>query len=254
MNSSRDEKSSNTRSEIKKTGNSVIERINDYVICSTLSIHEFIENNMNGIVPADYRTAAGIELTACKPALEYCTIKEIDRVAKARSLKRQIEWLCGRIVLKDLLCSEIYPGSDYKNIVIDYNTSGRPYIQGHQDAGISLSHSGDVAMAVFNTAPGRRIGIDVEKTAGIDMASVLSVAFSPEECAYYKDLPAENFIEAFTMKEAYLKVTGQGFHETITRVSVKEHKIIFNGKPVENLGVINRSYRNEYIVSIIYEL
>ena len=109
-------------------------------------------------------------------------------------------------------------------------------------------------MAAIHTVPGRRIGIDLEKSGGIDIDSVLSVAFSPEERGLYKNRPVQEIISVFTMKEAYLKITGRGFHEVITKVTVKHDKIFYEGKEVSGLGSVTFPCKNEYITSIIYDI
>ncbi|HOP64867.1 MAG TPA: 4'-phosphopantetheinyl transferase superfamily protein [Spirochaetota bacterium] len=232
---------------------STIEKISGTVYLSSLRIPDFIESAMEGIVPGDYRTARGIDLNVFQPARKYCTDEELARVAKARSLKRQVEWLCGRVALKELLKSVKFPELDLRDIKIVYNESGKPYLCGHGNTGISISHSGDFAMAALHTVPGKKIGIDIEKYSGTDLEAVMSVAFTPEERAEYKDRPAKDIITVFTLKEAYLKIRGQGFHETITRVSVKENRIFFDNAEVKGITTEIRKIDREYILSIIYE-
>jgi len=189
---------------------------------------------MKGIVPSDYRTSPGIDLTSCRAAAEYISTGEIEKVANSRSLKRQVEWLCGRIALKELIKSVKYPDLSFKDIIIIYNSSGKPYISGFEETGISVSHSGDLAMAALHLVPGRTLGIDVERTSGTDPDAILSVAFTPEERLEYSGSAPDKIIEIFTLKEAYLKLAGLGFHEVITRVSVRENVICFDGNSERN--------------------
>lgn len=232
---------------------SIIEKISDTVYLSTLNIPGFIQSEMRELVPADYRTSPGIDLNMCKPAVEYCSAEEIARVAGARSLKRQIEWLCGRIALKELLQCIKFPEAGFNEIVVTYNSSGKPCVSGYEDTGISVSHSGDLAMAALHIVPGKKLGIDVERTVGTDAGAVMSVAFTPEERLKYRDRPLDEIIAVFTLKEAYLKLAGRGFHEVITRVSVKENKIYFDGTPVVGIQTVLRDYPGGYKLSVIYE-
>ncbi len=208
---------------------------------------------MQGLVPQYYRTSSGIDLTACRVAVDYTSMGEMARVADAKSLKRQIEWLCGRIALKELLQSVKYPELSFKDILIKYDSSGKPSVSGDEETGISVSHSGDLAMAALHLVPGKKLGIDVERSSGADPHAILSVAFTPEERREYTGRPIEEIIGVFTLKEAYLKLAGSGFHEVITRVSVKENKIYFDGIPVDEIHSNTRDLPGGYKLSIIYE-
>ncbi len=230
-----------------------IEKLNSSVYISVLCITDFIESEMKGIVPENYLTGRGIDLSAFLPAMEYCTADEISRVAGARSLKRQIEWLCGRIALKELLYAKKFPGKDFRDIIIGYDESGKPVVSQHEDTGISLTHSGDFAIAALHLTPGKKTGIDLEKSSGIDLQAVMSVAFTPEERTEFKNRPAKDIITVFTFKEAFLKITGKGFHETINRVTVDGNRILFDKTEVQGITAETRSFGSEYILSIIYE-
>lgn len=242
-----------SRQSSGKTVHPAIEKINDYIYYASLSIPDYIERSMKEYIPSDFRTARAINFAECEPVLRFCTAAELERVAAARSLKRQVEWLCGRVILKNLLRSVMFPGLNFHDIVVGYDVSGKPCIKGHKNISVSVTHSGDVAMAALHVVPGKRIGIDVERTGGIDVDAVLSVAFSPEERDIYNKKSVKEIISAFTMKEAYLKVTGQGFHEVITRVAVKTGNIFYNGLEVKELGAVTKDYNEEYVFSIIFE-
>ena len=94
--------------------------------------------------------------------------------------------------------------------------SGKPHLDpadGGPDLRFSLSHSrGMVACAV---APALDIGVDVE--APIPIADALSIArshFSPSEAdalgSMEEEVRSQAFLNLWTLKEAYLKATGQG--------------------------------------------
>jgi len=232
---------------------SKIEKINDKIYIASLNIPEFTNSEMKGLVPEDYRISAGIDLAPCRAAVKYTSGAELEKVANAGSLKRQIEWLCGRIALKELLRSVKYPELDYRDILIMYSPKGKPVVSGDEDTGISVSHSGELAMAAVHLVPGKKIGIDIERTRGRDAGAIISVAFAAEEKLEHKGKPDDKIIEIFTLKEAYLKLAGSGFNEIITRVSVRENEIYFDGIPVAGIRTAVCDYSPGYKLALIFE-
>ncbi|MCP3804701.1 4'-phosphopantetheinyl transferase superfamily protein [Allokutzneria sp. A3M-2-11 16] len=88
--------------------------------------------------------------------------------------------------------------------------SGRPRVEGGPD--FNLSHSGDLAALAVSWD--RRVGVDVEQHRELDHLGMAARVLRPSEHAAIAALPADRQAEAFfrywTVKEAYVKVTGQG--------------------------------------------
>ena len=90
--------------------------------------------------------------------------------------------------------------------------NGKPVFTDHPELCFSLSHSGTIAMAALSV---HDLGCDIEKIKEIDMA-VAKRFFAPGE---YAALLAqlsdgerkELFFRIWTLKESFLKATGQGF-------------------------------------------
>ena len=77
----------------------------------------------------------------------------------------------------------------------------------------NLSHSNGLALLAI--ALKNRIGIDLEhREPGRDLAQIATRSFSPTEAAAFFSLPEDQRTDAFyacwTLKEAYLKATGDG--------------------------------------------
>ena len=103
---------------------------------------------------------------------------------------------------------------------------GKPEVQ---PAGTSTplffnaSHSGEIAVcAITSACP---IGVDVEHT--LEISNIQNIArrfFLPRETQTLMALPAESRLLAFyacwTRKEAFLKATGEGIAESLTKVEV----------------------------------
>lgn len=88
-----------------------------------------------------------------------------------------------------------------------YSSGGKPYISGHPEIQFNLSHTkGILACAVSD----RPVGIDVEGIRPV-LPSVLR-KMTERERAYIlsADDQAEAFMRVWTMKEACIKMTGQG--------------------------------------------
>lgn len=94
---------------------------------------------------------------------------------------------------------------------IAYGGNRKPYLAGHPDIHFNLSHSGTMAMAAFSD---HEIGCDVERVRKIGMG-VAERFFCPEERSMLAAAGSENerlelFFRIWTMKESYMKITGEG--------------------------------------------
>lgn len=82
---------------------------------------------------------------------------------------------------------------------------------GHPQVRFNLAHADRLAMVAV--AVDREVGIDVERIDAV-AGPVAELAFSPDEVAALRTLPAEEQAEAFargwTRKEAYAKARGDG--------------------------------------------
>lgn len=94
---------------------------------------------------------------------------------------------------------------------------GKPRLASPERLTFNLSHTrGLVACAIGHGADnGPDIGIDVESVnEAIDIEAIAQHNFSPREVAQLMALPAhqraERFIDFWTLKEAYVKATGNG--------------------------------------------
>jgi 4'-phosphopantetheinyl transferase len=75
----------------------------------------------------------------------------------------------------------------------------------------SVSHSGDLGLLAF--AVNGQVGVDVERVRErADLHGIAARFFSPAECDALRDAldPTTAFLTIWTLKEAYLKATGEG--------------------------------------------
>lgn len=102
-------------------------------------------------------------------------------------------------------------GEDNADITIEKGEFGKPYVEDYPEFKYNISHSCDYVAIVYGKED---VGIDVEQVREKDL-KIAKRCFHEDEFAYIiKDEYGqdERFFEIWTMKEAYLKYTGQGIN------------------------------------------
>ena len=102
-------------------------------------------------------------------------------------------------------------GINEQEAVFAYGENGKPYLPDHPDVHFNLSHSGEMAVAVFaDTA----VGCDIERIGAADLP--LAAKFFPErEYRYLAGFPegqqqAVAFYRLWTLKESFVEAVGTG--------------------------------------------
>lgn len=136
---------------------------------------------------------------------EYQTMP-LSRREKIDRLKSQSDKclsLGAGVLLKEALQKEGIEDYD-----VLYTKKGKPYLPGHDDIKISLSHSHEMVMCVISD---NNVGCDIELIKPINL-NIAKRFFSEEE--YNEIIESDNKEQAFcrlwTLKESFLKVTGEG--------------------------------------------
>lgn len=121
-----------------------------------------------------------------------------------------------------------------RDVLMAKGPVGKPYLPEHPEIHFNLSHSGNVAMAVFSD---REAGCDVEQIK----KSVKRVAdrfFCEPERQFLAEADSEEeesrrFFQIWTLKESYLKVTGEGTHFPLDRFCIYRNplRIQVDGRP-----------------------
>ena len=127
----------------------------------------------------------------------------VDKMLRYRTKKKRIQSLGASILLQKVL--EIY-GRTWDEIF--YGENGKPQIEGFY---FNLSHSEDMVIcAVSDTG---NIGCDIEKIKEAPL-KVADRHFCKTECMHLYNLPEEQrdeeFYRIWTLKESYMKMTGDG--------------------------------------------
>lgn len=151
-----------------------------------------------------------------KHMIAYVSEARKNRIVRYLRDEDKIRSLAAELLLKHML-SVIY-GTDVAGIRFGVNKFGKPYLIG-SELKFNISHSGDyVACAVGYTD----MGIDVEEIGQEELPEVYSV-FAPSEIEMIntlsQDMQADMFYRIWTLKESYVKKTGDGLHRSFDSFS-----------------------------------
>ena len=101
-----------------------------------------------------------------------------------------------------------------------YEKNGKPYTE---KAPVSISHSGEFVLVGINK---KEIGVDIEIIKPFD-SRLIKRYFSKNEEDYLKCY--KDFFKVWTVKEAYLKLTGEGLKGLSKLNVVKDNKLYIEG-------------------------
>lgn len=136
--------------------------------------------------------------------------KRKERIQKSRQEKDRKQSLGAGILLKKCLEERGYSVRD-----IRYNEHGKPEVDGWF---FNLSHSHDMVVCISGDAP---VGCDIEKKARY-REGIAERFFTDNEVSYLNqfegDRKRDEFLRLWTMKESYLKMTGEGLKLSLDRI------------------------------------
>lgn len=145
------------------------------------------------------------------------------KIESFRNSKGKKESFAAGILLKKVC--ERHGISDH---VIKIGEHGKPELEGFY---FNLSHSGDMVLCAVSEKP---VGCDIEKIE-VPALKIAKRFFTENENQYLEnvgeDRKAEEFFRLWTMKEAYVKMTGEGL-----TCSLKDFEV--------EIGNLIRIYRN----------
>lgn len=114
----------------------------------------------------------------------------------------------------------------------EYSEHGKPSIVGHPEIFFNLSHCRSVVACVVSSSP---VGVDVEEVREFK-ESLARYVLNDEEYAMISSSPQPDreFIRLWTMKESYLKLTGEGITRDLKTVLADTGKYDFYTHKVDN--------------------
>ena len=170
----------------------------------------------------------------CPDIMEDLTKERRDRILRSKSEKARKQSLGAGLLLKHVL--ENY-GLSQENIT--YGENGKPEIKGLY---FNLSHSGDVVICAAGDA---EVGCDIEAIADVK-EGVADRFFTQNEILYLKGFDGEQkrteFFRLWTIKESYMKLTGEGMSLSLGDFDVK----IGNTITIERRGMVCPCFVKEY--------
>ena len=123
--------------------------------------------------------------------------------------------------------------------IFEYGKHGKPFIIGYPDIHFNISHCREAVLCVVSSRP---VGVDVESIRSYK-DSLVEYTMNSQEIAKINQAPRPEveFVRFWTMKEAVLKLSGEGIS--------KDLKTVLTGQKQIETQV---NMEKNYIYSIIY--
>ncbi len=202
-----------------------------------------LETLLPQIVGPGYQTRPGCKLRSDQFTQPVLSPFELDHLNHLFALKKQVERLAGRWAVKNLVMQETGLSADA--IEIHNDPSGAPVLAPSFEYAISISHSGDYALAALceNT---NTVGVDLETITPVDILALLHAGFSQREQNAYVGADLETILKVWTIKEALLKYRRTGLKNSAKKIEWLNDTLYENNIPVDD--VLVRSYRRDNII------
>lgn len=144
----------------------------------------------------------------------------------------------------------------FREVVREGN--GKPFLKGEPGIDFSIAHTAGLVVCGIQE---RRIGVDVEQIRQFDERLMRRICTEEEmyfvEQERVKMTREEKFFHLWTLKESFLKATGQGLavpmRETGFSIRVKGKRMTDIRGPVPGWKYMQYRYRDSYIISICEE-
>lgn len=147
------------------------------------------------------------------------SVDERERADRFHHDRDRRRFVAGRTWLREMLGSAL--GADPTSIRFSYGRRGKPRLAFPPvPLEFSLSHSGEVAVLATS---GRPVGVDVELLRpGVYDGPTAETVLSVSECAAIRSSvdPDAAFLRAWTRKEAFVKVSGDGLERDLVDITL----------------------------------
>lgn len=162
----------------------------------------------------------------------YASLLTLEEAAQAASFRYQHlrdSYVVAHGTTRQMLSAIL--GLDAQEIEISHGKNGKPELPPSSGLHFNLAHSGEfMALAVTRMAS---VGVDIEQVRSMsDTRSLAEAFFAREEC---DQLPcaepglSAGFFRCWTLKEAFLKSTGEGLSRSLDSFAVRFNDIARTG-------------------------
>lgn len=195
-----------------------------------------------------YQTRPGCRFRPDQFAQPVLSPAELNGLNQLFALKKQVERLAGRWAVKNLVMQET--GLSPDAIEIDNDASGAPVLASSFDYAISITHSGDYALAAL-CGDVNAIGVDMEAIIPVDIPALLHAGFSEKERNAYAGADLETILKIWTIKEALLKYRRTGLKTPVKKIEWLDETLYENHLPIDN--VLVKSFQlDKVIFSVVF--
>lgn len=149
--------------------------------------------------------------------LNFLSTTEIARSEKIISPLQKRRYITSHGILRYILCQ--YLEVDPKLIQFKYGVNGKPSLRSElQNLRFSLSRSKDFSVFAFRN--NSEVGVDIEKIeTKFHFIEIVNKYFTTEEKVYLftllPELKTMNFFSLWTLREAVLKINGNGINDLL---------------------------------------
>ena len=193
-----------------------------------MTISSFLEKCLMADDFTDFHTQRNRSFNRGSFSTDFVSPAELDTVNGFKSLKKQIEWMAGRFLVKTMVDETLGNPIALTQITVDHQDQGAPFVRGYPGFRISISHSGDYAGVALTTRPDLDMGVDIEQIGKTPDPEFMRLAFTRREIKAMGTTPRKIFTH-WTIKEAFLKLIKKGFNQSLHHVEVIGDTILFRG-------------------------
>lgn len=196
----------------------------------------------------DYQTRPGCRFRPDHFAQPVLSRTELNGLNQLFALKKQVERLAGRWAIKNLVMQQTDLCPDAIEI---YNeASGAPSLAPSFDYDISITHSGDYALAAL-CGKGGGLGVDMEAITPVDIPALLHAGFSQKEQRIYADADLETILKIWTIKEAFLKYRRTGLKTSAKKIEWLDETLYENHLPIDDV-LVKSFLQDKIIFSVVF--
>jgi 4'-phosphopantetheinyl transferase len=161
-----------------------------------------------------WRVPLSASAAAVARARQLLDAEETARVALLAGAERKARQILSFGLLRLILAQYLH--NEPKDVLFAKPKSGKPRLDGRSAASglrFNVAHSEEMSLCAI--APHAEVGVDIERRRmPYDLESMLDAVLTPAERAIVRSLPSADrlqaFLDAWTLKEACLKATGEG--------------------------------------------